>query len=423
MRLVNLHVILFVVCLTILSLIGCDKGDSNKIAQTDHHAIHVTDIIDSSVTVVPETETETETETDAETETPEAVKKEASSVVEKALSHKGERIIRFILSSDAHQDNSNELITKGTIELGLAQREILKLMDVDFVASLGDYAWGSYQNTVTEVVEQIEAYKKHTAIEGVCQFWCEGNHDDGNYSLKNHPDSTRLNESDLYSLLYSANSDAIYDKDHATEGYFYKDFPHLKVRLIFLNTEQGDGDGGFMEEHQLVWFAETALNMSGKADWNVITLAHHPLDYGMASIIRDCTSILEAFIQGTTLDHTTRAGTKISVDYSNNNSQYVGHFHGHTHCFTVLPILKQRSGIQSEIGAYEIGIPNACYFRNNQNLGNSNPNIARFSTDITYNKSDEDGKRTSFSVVTICLDERIIYVDNYGVGIDREIAF
>jgi hypothetical protein len=80
-------------------------------------------------------------------------------------------------------------------------------------------------------------------------------------------------------------------------------------------------------------------------------------------------------------------------------------------------------GTYTDIDAWEICIPNACYTRNNQYKGNTNARIARYSTETTYNKSDEDGLRTSFNLVTIDLDNKIIYADNYGAGIDREIDY
>ncbi len=380
---------------------------------------------------VTETEAPTSEETSEtpEEKIPEGVKAAAAEVVSKATAHaeehSGHRIIRFIVSSDAHQDNDNDMITKGTRELGWAQAEILGQLDVDFVASLGDYAWGSYDNTVAEVAEQIRTYKElvGSKFEDECQLWLEGNHDDGVYSLERFPDTPRMNATVLHNLIYSQNSDVVYDAAHPKDGYFYKDFEHLKVRVICLNTEQGDGDGGFVEDYQLKWFAETALDMSGKSDWSVLTMAHHPLDYGFYSLIEGCVGALDAFVNGSTFSHTTQNGMKISVDFSDKTCRYIAHFHGHTHAYTVLPIQKRVEGVAANTNAYEIGIPNACYYRNNQNLGNTNPNIARFATTYTHHKLDEDGKRTSFSVVTICLEDGIIYVDNYGVGVDREVNY
>jgi len=381
---------------------------------------------------VTETEAPTSEETSEtpEESIPEGVKQAAAEVVGKANAHAeehaGHRIIRFMISADAHQDNDNDVITKGTRELGWAQAEILGQLDVDFIASLGDYAWASNTNTVAEVADQIRTYNALVSSkyrDDVCQLWLEGNHDDGVYSLEKFPDTPRMNATVLHNLIYSQNSDVVYDAAHSKDGYFYKDFEHLKVRVICLNTEQGDGDGAMMEDYQLRWFAETALDMSGKSDWSVMTLAHHPLDWGFSSLVIGCVDALDAFMNGSTFEYATENGTKISVDYADKSCRYIAHFHGHTHAYTVLPIRKWAEDEKSNTNAYEIGIPNACFYRNNQNFGNTNPDIARFATTYTHHKLDEDGKRTSFSVVTICLEDGIIYVDNYGVGVDREVNY
>jgi hypothetical protein len=168
--------------------------------------------------------------------------------------------------------------------------------------------------------------------------------------------------------------------------------------------------------------------MEGKEDWSVITMAHHPLDFGMASLSLDSVNIVDAFINGRSFCYTTADGTAISIDYADKNCQYVGHFHGHTHAFSVVRMQKYVTDENGEtayeaINAWEIGIPNACYARNNQNLNNSNPNIARFATPVTYEKEDVAGKRTAFDLVTLCLEEKKIYLDCYGAGVDRVVSY
>ena len=79
------------------------------------------------------------------------IREEVNRIVDKSLSRTDDRILRFIISADAHQDNDNILVTRGTAELGQAQGEILDQLNVDFVANLGDLAWGSRTNTVAEV--------------------------------------------------------------------------------------------------------------------------------------------------------------------------------------------------------------------------------------------------------------------------------
>lgn len=376
-------------------------------------------------------ELEKQSEEIADLTVPQAVVDGASAIVNKALSRGTGNVLRFVTWADAHQNNENELITKGNRELGQAIGEILKLMYVDFVSNLGDSAWGAYANTTEEVREQLKQFNRFVSpyTKDELELDCEGNHDDANYSMiDNDGDGTtastyKLTPSEIYSLLYAKNRDVVFDTEHYLDGYCYKDFENIKTRVICLNTEQGTGDGGVVEGYQLKWFAETALNMTGKTDWNVVTLAHHPLDWGMATLFKDCVNIVDAFINGSNFSYTTQDGIAISIDYSNKNCQYVGHFHGHTHAFCIVKMQKYVSGNYVDINAWQIGIPNACYSRNNHNKGNANARIARFSTEITYNKSDVDGQRTSFNLITVDLDNKIIYADNFGVGIDRMVSY
>lgn len=368
--------------------------------------------------------------TESET-VPQAVIDGVSTLVNKSLSRADGNVIRFPISSDAHLNLDNELNIKAIKEFGKAQGEIIKLIGVDFISSLGDNSWASYANTTETVREQLKQYNRYTKpyIKGEQELNCEGNHDDANYStVDNDGDGVtssteKLSLAETFSLIYAKNKDVVFDTDHYIDGYCYKDFEHLKTRVICLNTEQGNSEGGVVEGYQLKWFSEVALNMTGKTDWNVITLAHHPLDYPSNTLFKDCVNIVDAFINGSNFSYTTTNGTSISIDYSDKNCQYVGHFHGHAHAFSVVKMQKYVNSSYVDINAYEICIPNACYTRSNQYLGNTSERIARYCTNTTYNKSDVDGQRTSFNLVTIDLDNKIIYADNYGAGIDRQVSY
>lgn len=346
---------------------------------------------------------------------PQAVVSGASNLVDKALSRESNRFLRFLICSDAHHKNDDELITKGTKELGQAHSEILKRIGVDFVANLGDITWGSSASDSATCLEEGKAFNKFMLdnIRGQMQIWTEGNHE-----------TDLLTASQIHALIYSHNKGLVKDANHWIEGYGYMDFPYQKVRVICLNTEQGTAKG--MSDEQVKWFAEVALNMEGKTDWGVITMGHHPLSYNTVSLMRYASETVKAFINGDNFSYTTNDGTKLNIDYSNKNCQYIGHFHGHAHAFSVVKMQHYvSSGVYEEFDAWEICIPNACYTRNNQYLGASYEGqyVQRYTTETTYNKTDEDGKRTSFNLVTVCLDEKKIYADNYGAGIDREISY
>ena len=340
--------------------------------------------------------------------TPQAVIDGVSALVDKSLSRADENVLRFVIYSDAHQYNENAEITKGNIELGKAIGEVVNQIGVDFVSGLGDYSWAAYRNTAEEVKAQIKQFNKfvNPYIKGEQVLNCEGNHDDAVYStIDNDGDGTtssteKLSLAETYSLIYARNKNIVFDADHYIDGYCYKDIEHLKVRVICLNTEQGTGEGGVVADYQLTWLEEVALGVAD--DWQVVTLAHHPFSYG--------TSSLSAVVE--IIDNFIKSGGK-----------YIGHFHGHAHAFSVVRMQRNIDGTYTDINAWEICIPNACFSRNNQYLGNTNTRLARYSTETTYNKSNEDGLRTSFNLVTVDLINKIIYADNYGAGIDREITY
>lgn len=345
-----------------------------------------------------------------ESNTPQAVIDGVSALVDKALSRADGNALRFIIYSDAHHKNDDANITNGNIELGKAMGEVLNQIGVDFVSGIGDSAWAAYTNTTETVREQIKQFNRYVYpyIKGEQILNCEGNHDDAVYStIDNDGDGTtssaeKFSLAETFSLIYAHNKNVVFDADHYIDGYCYKDFEHLKVRVICLNTEQGTGDGGVVEGYQIKWLEEVALDMTGKTDWQVVTLAHHPFSYGTSSL-NAVVEIIDAFI--------------------NSGGKYIGHFHGHAHAFSVVKMQKNINGTYTDIDAWEICVPNACFSRNNQYLGNASARLSRYSTATTYNKSDEEGKRTSFNLVTVCLDEKKIYADNYGAGIDREISY
>ena len=366
---------------------------------------------------------------------PQAVVDGASALVTKALTRGDENVLRFAIYSDAHQHNGNADITAGNKELGMAIGEVINRMGVDFVSCLGDSAWGAYADPTGEVQEQLKTFNSfiQSHIRGEQQLNVEGNHDDAHYSTVDSDgdgvasSTQKLSLAETYSLVYAKNKDVVYDPAHAIDGYCYKDFGHIKTRVICLNTEQGTTDGGVMEGYQLKWFAETALNMEGKAGWNVVTLAHHPLDYPILTLFRDAVTIVDTFIKGTNLSFTTNDGTAIAVNYSGKSCQYVGHFHGHTHSFSIVRLNKYDSATDTsnytELNAWQIGIPNACYTRSNEHLNKPGTRLSRYSTPTTYQKSAIDGKRTSFNLVSVDLDNQTIYADNYGAGIDRQVSY
>lgn len=354
---------------------------------------------------------------------------EASAVVDKVISREGANPFRFIAFADAHQKNDDADISNGNRDAGHGMAEILKQIGVDFITFLGDAAWGAYANTTEEVREQLKTFNRcfASAFKGENQLRIEGNHDDANYStieVNGVAASTeKLPASAVHAFFYSYNKDVVFDPEHITDGYCYRDFPNHKIRVICLNTNQGTEDGGVMEGYQLKWFAETALDMTEKADWNVMILSHHPLDYGAATLFKDAAHILDCFIKGIALSFTTTNGAVIDINYAGKNCAFIANFHGHAHSFSVVQMQKYRDNAYMDMDALAICIPNACFSRNNQYIGNESERLARYSTETTYNKTAGTTESTSFNVVTVCTDTQMIYLDVYGAGIDREVTY
>ncbi len=326
--------------------------------------------------------------------TPEAVIAGASELVDKALSHDGQRVLRFLVSSDVHQKNDHELITKGTRELGQAMAEVLKMMKVDFVADLGDVAWGGAEDAPDKIADQIKAYKRLcSAFKGENAVYCRGNHDVASQ------EGTAVSLNVLDALLPSSNGQ-----------YYYMDFEKQKVRVIVLDTESE----GVLSYEQLLWFATVALNMEGKNGWSVMTMSHKPLD---CRADENAASVLKCFISHNIYMQDSTNAESIFADYRNIKCDYIGHFHGHTHSFSVV---KMRPMGLIEMDAVQMGIPNACFTRSNESLGSGDE---RYATPETYHKEDLDGKRTSFNLVTVDLNSKVVYLDNYGAGIDRTVNY
>lgn len=354
---------------------------------------------------------------------PSYVKAEAEKTVSAALSHEAERPIRFVALSDAHQRNDNEVVCQSNMHAGQGAGEILKMIGVDFAAFLGDAADGAADDTVDTVKAQIEQFNAYisNAFKGQTQLRAEGDHDDGSYSLAAYPDTPKLTAAATDALIWAHGRGITRDPDHPADGYGYIDIPSKKLRVVVLNTEHGTGDAGIIGGYQLKWFAETALDMGGKTDWQLMTLAHHPLSCGTQTL-QDAVTVLDAFISGQSLSMTS-SGTAIKMDYYNRYCTYIGHFHGHVHTFSTVQMKKKSGSTGTDICAWEIGVPNCGNGDENRYSASSDAWLKRFSTSSAYSKTRDSAEDTSFCLVTVDPDNMKIYADCYGAGIDRAVQY
>ena len=360
---------------------------------------------------------------------PEYVKSEALSVAKKVAAKQAElnNQITFIAMSDTHYageqvDNWQEYSNISTEHAGMAAQILSYCLPIDFACHLGDYTFGS-ANTTTELLKsQIEKVSQFldSNFRGIPQFRTVGNHDTGEYG-------TLVGAEYLYEAIGSKCEGATYGS--TTYGYCYRDFTDKKVRVICLNTSEGETDNGkstseVVSAAQRLWFAQTLYDVGSKADaadWSIIVLGHYSLDFGGAYPL---SNIVYAYVNGNSI---TVNGTTVSFS-GNNAASFIANFHGHTHCFkadSLYRVIWSESAGANVGEAYDakrVCVPNVSYYRNNY-YGDTSFFGFTYSDDTTYEKTINSGKDTAFVVNVVDLDNKIINSFCYGAGVDRVISY
>lgn len=363
-----------------------------------------------------------ETSEDAE-EIPAYVAEEAASVIESVRSNSDSSDLVFMVATDMHNASVGELTESVVTQIRTSNLHALQGMelvasqiDLDFAINLGDIAWGGDDTTielgVNSIKEMVDGFKELQAYTSTIIL--PGNHD---------------------SLLYSYDKNGSYLSDSQVADligtYGYKDFEDKKIRLIYLNTsetaectitESSTAEG--MTAKQLQWFANT-LDMSDKADaadWGILILSHHPLDWGTIIPAANC---LQKYVTGDDFNYI-HNGTRVYYDYSGKNAaSVIGQIHGHTHCLAVdnIHYIKDGEAIPSEV--IRVAIPNASFYRNNEYGRNTETEYfgIEFGEEKTYNKKKDTNTDTAFDVVIIDTKDKQIRTVSYGAGYDRSIDY
>lgn len=337
---------------------------------------------------------------------PDYVIAEAEATIAKSFSHGNlGRTIRFIATSDSHNDannmaTANSNIAIGNEHCGQAIKYIADRIGLDFIAFLGDATWAGTSDLASVysqsmLIQDIEQFNGFIAdgYKGIPNIRIVGNHDQL-YTTKDT--SGRLWNSGAYNL-FGRYCNGIKD---IPAGYGYLDLESAKVRVIYLNTSDipsATTAGTYlgMTEEQINWLAETLLEVGDKADWKILILSHAPLD------LINKSDVLIAYVDGTMYG---------SYDFANHNSaKLLANVHGHVHCYSY-------GYIEDKIRRF--CIPNSNFQANNHYKNNAS--YAQWSDTVTYPKTANTGKDTAFSLVTIDLDSGMCYVDNYGAGVDRQ---
>lgn len=352
---------------------------------------------------------------------PSYVKAEALAVVEKVKAVMKADSIVFLSVSDFHHtgtqvDSWQTNINAGNLHACQALKVLsYSLPQIDFACMLGDVTFGNAKTTTELMQQQFDQINGWLgeAWKNIPQLRTVGNHDTGEYS-------TLVGAQFLKNNIWKYNEGAVYGSEEY--GYCYRDFAEKKLRVICLNTCEGETVSGESAAYccspeQLLWFAQTLYAVGSKADaaqWGIIVLGHYPLDLGGAY---PTGNIVKAYVAG---ESTVQNGVTVNFN-GHNSAKFIANVHGHNHCFQFgkLHSVANRQG--TEFDAWRMCTPNACFYRNNSGVVTMNG--ISFGDPAPHDKTAGTGKDTAFNVNVINPSEQVLYSFCYGAGIDRTIGY
>lgn len=343
---------------------------------------------------------------------PQYVIDESESVLAKAFAHKGlGRTIRFIAVSDSHNDAtkvSHDYTRVSNMHCGQAVKYIADRIPLDFVAFLGDMTWAGVAHTTAQYqtdwliadIQEMNMFIKD-GFNSVPNIRVVGNHDQC-ATTDSGGTVSRLQNSGAYQYFGRYNVGI----NDGLSGYGYYDLENVKLRIIYLNTSDTvststQGTLLNVSQEQKNWLCETLIDVNSKSDaanWKIMLMSHAPLDM-VSGIAAD---ILIPYTNG---------GTYGNYTFTNHSAKIIGNCHGHTHCYNV-------GYISDKIRRFTI--PNSNFYDNNHYKNNAD--YSAWNEDTTYPKTENSRTDTSFSLVTVDLDNLTCYIDNYGAGYDREFS-
>lgn len=352
---------------------------------------------------------------------PSYVKAEALAVAEKVKAVMEADSIVFLAISDLHHtgpqvDNWQTNINAGNLHACQALKVLsYSLPQIDFACMLGDVTFGNAKTTTQLMQQQFNQINGWLgeAWKNIPQLRTVGNHDTGEYS-------TLVGAQFLKNNIWKYNEGAVYGSEEY--GYCYRDFAEKKLRVICLNTCEGETVSGESAAYccspeQLLWFAQTLYAVGSKADaaqWGIIVLGHYPLDLGGAY---PTGNIVKAYVAG---ESTVQNG--VTVNFSGHNAaKFIMNVHGHNHCFQYGKLHSVANGQGTEFDAWRMCTPNACFYRNNSGVVTMNG--ISFGDPAPYDKTAGTGDDTAFNVNVINPSEQVLYSFCYGAGIDRTIGY
>ena len=352
---------------------------------------------------------------------PSYVKAEALAVAEKVKAVMEADSIVFLAISDLHHtgpqvDSWQTNINAGNLHACQALKVLsYSLPQIDFACMLGDVTFGNAKTTTQLMQQQFDQINGWLgeAWKNIPQLRTVGNHDTGEYS-------TLVGAQFLKNNIWKYNEGAVYGSEEY--GYCYRDFAEKKLRVICLNTCEGETVSGESAAYccspeQLLWFAQTLYAVGSKADaaqWGIIVLGHYPLDLGGAY---PTGNIVKAYVAG---ESTVQNGVTVNFN-GHNSAKFIANVHGHNHCFQYGKLHSVANGQGTEFDAWRMCTPNACFYRNNSGVVTMNG--ISFGDPAPHDKTAGTGKDTAFNVNVINPSEQVLYSFCYGAGIDRTIGY
>lgn len=356
---------------------------------------------------------------------PDYVKTEAIAVAEKVRAVQTSKTITSIVWADAH--HTKDQVTGwqaqtniSTLHAAMGMSIIAASCPIDFCAYCGDYTFGNGDTTYDLFEGQVKEMNKYmdVAFGGVPAMYCVGNHDTGEYYARSHDGEGLYGKENVYRLIGSRNNDGTTVMGSTDYGYCYRDILSKKVRVINLNTVEGETDEGYLgdacSDTQLLWFAQTLYSIGSNSDWGIIVVSHYPLDYGGTC---HAGNIVYQYVNGGSVTYN---GT--TVNFSGHNSaKFIAQYHGHTHCLKAAKLNYVSNSQGTEFDAYRIATPSGTFYRNNDYKDVVIYGI-NFGETETYPKTADSGKDTAFVVNVYDPDKEIVFSFCYGAGYDRSVS-
>lgn len=366
------------------------------------------------------------------------IRPEVIELVNKVRAVQNDDSITFIALSDSHYPANQSLgfydeeTIKSTVQANMATKILTYMLNLDFVAHLGDVSSGDKTTTVEMLKSQIEGFNSYLneAVGSLPLFIAIGNHDAGIYYHNAIADDNiyTLDGGYLYRNFtkYSTSDETAFSGEQYG-GYCYRDFKDKKLRVFLLNTSESivynQTDAATLGSQRL-WLANALLDLNSKSDaseWQFMILCHYPADYGTTMPL---SHLLKAYVDGASLAITTEDDIASTVNFSGKNTaKFVAQFHGHVHNFKYDKLNVYSNGHAEGYDAWRVCIPNGQVNRENYYTTVGAYTDIDFSEETSYLKTEDTANGTSFVVNVINPSEQKIYSFCYGAGIDRVIGY